>query len=241
MTSWLASFGNALLGVADLRRPLGCYLRRMLLQQVYFTAVQAFWLINLIGVSLGVLLALPLLSLGLSQVELQATVMKVALFHQLAPLLSALVVIGRSGTALTAELAEFHYGGVVDALRMLGIDPDRFILLPRLLGVPLSLLLLTFWANVSAVLGAATYNWLVNGLPPEAFVRACAAVINPLDALLTLWMVLAYGCAIVLVQSHFGLRARNVVELQRNLPRAFVHSLLWCVGCTLFFTLVRDA
>jgi hypothetical protein len=53
-------------------------------------------------------------------------------------------------------------------------------------------------------------------------------------------MVLTYGCAIVLVQYHFGLTASNMVELQRNLPRAFVRSLQWCVGLTLVFTVVRS-
>jgi phospholipid/cholesterol/gamma-HCH transport system permease protein len=240
MGSWLASLGNALIGIDEFFRPLGFYLRRTVVQQLYFTAVQAFWLIGLLGVALGVLVAFPLLSLGLTQVDLQAQVMKVALFHQMAPLLTALVVVGRSGTALTAELGEFRTAGVLDALRMLGIDPDRLILLPRLLAITVSLLLLTFWANVGAVVGAGAYNWAVDGVSFTGFVHACTAVMDPLDAFLTVLMVLAYGCAMVLVQYQFGLASGNVVELQRNLPRAFVRSLQWCVGLTLLFTFVRS-
>jgi phospholipid/cholesterol/gamma-HCH transport system permease protein len=240
MDSWLASLGNALIGLGNFFRPQGFYLRRTVIQQVYFTAVQAFWLINFLGFALGILVAFPLLGLGLTDVTLQATVMKVALFHQLAPLLTALVVVGRSGTALTAELGEFHYGGVFDSLRMQGIDPDHFIFLPRLLAIMFSLLILTFWVDLSAVLGAGAYNWAVNSVSFMGYVLACTAVVDPLETVLTMLMVLTYGCAIVLVQYHFGLTASNMVELQRNLPRAFVRSLQWCVGLTLVFTVVRS-
>jgi phospholipid/cholesterol/gamma-HCH transport system permease protein len=230
---------NALSGLGDLAGPRGFYIRRTIVQQVYFTAVQAFWLINVIGIALGVLIILPMLNFGVSDVELQATVMKLALFHQLAPFLTALVVIGRSGTALTAEMGEFQYSGVIDSLLMMGIDPDRFLVLPRLIGVTVSLLLLTLWANLAALFGAGAYNALVGAASLDNFIRACAAVIDPIDTLLTLLMVLAYGMTIALVQCGFGLRSRNVVELQRNLPKAFVQALLLCVGITVLFMLVR--
>jgi phospholipid/cholesterol/gamma-HCH transport system permease protein len=231
---------NALSGVGDLFGPRGFYLRRTIIQQLYFTAVQAFWLINLVGVALGLLVALPLLSFGITDVSVQATVMKLALFHQLVPLLTAVVVIGRSGTALTAEIGEFKHGGVVDSLQMMGIEPDHFIVMPRLIAVTVSLIILTLWANLSAIFGAGIYNALRGSGTLENFFHACAAVIDPLEALLSLLMVICYGGAIVLVQAKFGLAARNVVELQRNLPRAFVSSLLLCVGITVSFTVVRN-
>jgi phospholipid/cholesterol/gamma-HCH transport system permease protein len=235
----LGTLGKSVLHVPVMWGPLGFYLRRTVIQQVYFTAVQAFWLMVLVGAVLGVLVAFPLLAFGITEAGVQATVMKTALFHQMVPLLSALVVVGRSGTALTAEVAEFHYRGVVESLAVMGIDPDDFILLPRLLGVTGSLVLLTLWANVGAILGAAAFNaWRGTATLP-AFLQACTQAVEPLDAGLTLLMTLACGCAIVLVQTRIGFRARDVVELQRSLPQAFVRSLLWCVGITLAFTLMR--
>jgi phospholipid/cholesterol/gamma-HCH transport system permease protein len=230
---------NALSGLGDLVGPHGPYIRRTIIQQVYFTAVQAFWLINVIGIALGVLIILPMMGFGVSDVDLQAKVMKLALFHQLAPFLTALVVIGRSGTALTAEIGEFRHSGVIDSLLMMGIDPDRFLVLPRLIGVTASLLLLTLWGNLAAIIGAGTYNAMAGAASLDNFVRACTATIDPIDSLVTLLMVICYGMTITLVQCGFGLRSRNVVELQRNLPKAFVQALLLCVGITVLFMLVR--
>lgn len=230
---------SALSGLPDVVTRRGQELRRTIVQQLYFTAVQAFWLINVIGMALGILAVLPLITFGVADAELQARVIKIALFHQLVPLLTAWVVIGRSGTAVTAEMGDFRHGGVVDALLMLGIEPHRFLVLPRLLGLTLSLVLLTLWGNLAAVFGAGLYNVFKGQASLDNFARACAAAVDPIDSLLTLLMVLCYGVAIALIQCHFGLRARSAVEVQRNLPRAFVNSLLACFAITVLFTLVR--
>ena len=231
---------SALAGLPDTLGARGHDLRRTIVQQLYFTAVQAFWLINVIGIALGILVILPLLTFGITDVELQAQVIKIALFHQLVPLLTAWVVIGRSGTAVTAEMGEFRHGGVVDGLLMLGIEPHRFLILPRLLGLTFSLVLLTLWANLAAVFGAGAYNAMRGIASLENVARACAAAVEPIDLLLTLLMVVCYGVAIALIHCQFGLRSRSAVEVQRNLPRAFVAALLTSVGITVLFTFVRQ-
>lgn len=214
--------------------------RRTLVQQLYFTAVQAFWLINVIGMALGILVILPLHGFGIADVELQARVIEIALFHQLVPLLTAWVVIGRSGTAVTAEMGEFRHSGVIDALLMLGIEPLRFLVLPRLLGLTLSLVLLTLWGNLAAIFGAGLYNVLRGLSSLDNFARACAAAVDPLDALLTLLMVVCHGVAIALIHCRLGLHSQTPVDVQRNLPRAFVQALLASVAITMLFTLVRQ-
>ena len=231
---------SALAGLPDTIGSRGHDLRRTIVQQLYFTAVQAFWLTNVIGIALGILVILPLLSFGITDVALQAQVIKIALFHQLVPLLTAWVVIGRSGTAVTAEMGEFRHGGVVDGLLMLGIEPHRFLILPRLVGLAGALVLLTLWGNLAAVFGAGTYNAARGIASLENVARACAAVVEPVDLVLTLLMVVCYGVAIALIHCQFGLRSRSAVEVQRNLPRAFVSALLASVGITVLFTFVRQ-
>jgi phospholipid/cholesterol/gamma-HCH transport system permease protein len=230
---------NALSGIGDLRAPAGYYLRRAIVQQLYFTAAQAFWLINLIGLALGVLVILPLTGLGVTDVGTQARVMQLALFHQLVPILAALVVIGRSGTAVTAEIGDLNQGGAIDSLLAMGIDPHRFIVLPRVLGLCASLLLLTLWGIIAAVVGAGAFNALAGHASFANFAAACTATITPADVLFTGLMVLCYGVFIALTHCHFGLRAASSTEVQRNLPRAFVASLLGVIGLTVLFVVVR--
>ena len=226
---------NALGGAMALRTP---YFWRSLTQQLYFTAVQVFWLANVIGLALGVLGVLPLLAFGLTGAEMQATVMRVVLFHQLVPLMVALVVIGRSGTAITSELGDMQSKGVVDSMLLMGIEPHHFLVLPRLVGMVISLQILTLWANLAAIAGGAFFNALKGAVGPQHFVDACLNVIEPFAVLQSALMVLAYALAIGLVHCHCGLQARTSTDVQRNLAQAFVRSLIACVAITVLFGVV---
>jgi phospholipid/cholesterol/gamma-HCH transport system permease protein len=230
---------NALSGFGDLFSPTGFHLRRTIVQQLYFTAVQAFWLVNLIGIALGILVILPLIGFGITDVETQARVIQLALFHQLVPILAALVVIGRSGTAVTAEIGDLNQSGAVDSLLTMGIEPHRFIVLPRLLGLTGALLLLAFWGNVAAIVGAGVFNSLRGHASFGNFAAACAATLSPVEIVFTGLMVLCFGVFIALVHCHYGLRSASSVEVQRNLPKAFVGSLLAVIGITVLFVAVR--
>lgn len=227
--------GNTLAGLATLRNP---YFWHSLIQQLYFTAVQVFWLAILMGLALGVLAVLPLLAFGLSEAEMQATVMRVVLFHQLVPLMVALVVIGRSGTAITSELGDMQSKGVVDSLLLMGIEPHHFLVLPRLVGMVISLQILTFWANLSAIGGGALFNALKGAISPQHFVDACLQVVEPFAVLQSAFMVCAYALAIGLVHCHSGLQSRTSTDVQRNLAQAFVRSLIACVAITVLFGVV---
>lgn len=226
---------NSLSGAAALRSP---YFWRSLIQQLYFTAVQVFWLANVIGLALGVLGVLPLLSFGLTEAELQATVMRVVLFHQLVPLMVALVVIGRSGTAITSELGDMQSKGVVDSLLIMGIEPHRFLVLPRLVGMVISLQILTLWANLAAIAGGAFYNNLQGAVGAQHFVDACLNELEPMAVLQSSLMVVAYAVSIGLVHCYYGLRARTSTDVQRNLALAFVRSFIACVAITVLFGVV---
>lgn len=230
---------NALSGYRDLTGPAAYYLRRTIVQQIYFTAVQAFWLVNLIGIALGILVVLPLDSFGVTDVETQAQVIQLALFHQLVPILAALVVIGRSGTAVTAEIGDLNQGGAIESLIAMGVEPHRFLVLPRVIGLTVSLLLLAFWGNLAAIAGAGAFNALRGVASFGNFAAACAARVSPIDILFTTLMVLCFGIFIALAHCHFGLRSGSAVEVQRNLPKAFVTSLLGVLGLTVLFVAVR--
>ena len=223
---------NALGGLSAVRQP---YFWRSLIQQLYFTAVQVFLLANLIGLALGILAVLPLLKFNLTGAELQATVMRVVLLHQLVPLMVALVVIGRSGTAITSELGDMQAKGVVDSLLLMGIEPHHFLVLPRMLGLLIALPLLTFWADIAAVAGGALFNAWHGAVSVPRFVAACLMVIQPLAALQSTLMVLVYALAIGVVHCYYGLQAQTSTDVQRNLALAFVRSLLACVAVTVLF------
>lgn len=231
---------NAAAGLFSLQSGHRAYLTHTLIQQLYFTAAQAVWLVLLVGLAFGVMAVLPLLTFGVSDIGLQASIMKVVVLHQLVPLFTALIVVGRSGTAITAELGDMQANSVIDSLLAIGIEPHRFLVLPRILGVAFSVLLLTFWGSVGAVVGGGMFNAMKGFASFWNFLNACAGATTVIDVVLTALMAFSYGVGIALVQAHYGLRARSSIEVQRFLSVAFVNSLLTCLFITVLFALVRQ-
>lgn len=232
-------FANASAGLFEARGGKGFYLRQAVIQQLYFTAVQGFWLVFLVGIAIGAMAVMPLLSFGVSAAAVQANILKVVVFHQLLPFLVALVVIGRSGTVITAELGHMRANAVIDSLLSLGIEPHRFLVLPRLLAVTGSVLILTLWGNLGAVLGGALLNQLQGAAGTVNFIAACAKTIVPVDVALTALMAACYGVAITLVCAYFGLKSRSTVDVQRHLSPSFVSAFMACVFITALFSVIR--
>jgi phospholipid/cholesterol/gamma-HCH transport system permease protein len=128
--------------------------------------------------------------------------------------------------------------GVVDSMLLMGIEPHHFLVLPRLLGMAISLQLLTLWANLAAIAGGALYNALRGAVGAQHFVEACLDAIHPFAVLQSSLMVFSYALAIGLVHCYYGLLAQTSTDVQRNLALAFVRSLIACVAITVLFGVV---
>lgn len=232
---------NAIAGMFTIRRGAWLYLRRLTLQQTYFTAVQSIGMIAFVGAALGILTMLPLYAFRVSELDLLVRVMNVVLFHQVTPLVIALVVIGRSGTAITAELGELQINQTIETLITQGIEPHQFLVLPRLVGITLSLLVLTFWANAAAVIGAGVFSVIYHEIPFAVFTLTTVEGLRPIDLLAGISLVFLFGIIIALVHASFGFRARSALDIPRYLPQSFVVSSALCVLMTVLVSAVLYA
>ncbi len=130
----------ALGGSAGRLRPV---VRDVLWRQVYFTAVRGtpFTLLVALLVALAVAAQSPYSAAAGGDVL--GTVLVATLVRELAPLLTAWIVIARSGTAIAAELATMRIEGEVDALVGMGIDPFEYLVIPRVVGTAVAVVSLT--------------------------------------------------------------------------------------------------
>ncbi len=93
----------------------------------------------------------------------------ILVLRELAVLLTSIMVAGRSGSAITAEIGSMKMREEIDALRVMGLDPVEVLVLPRVLALIISLPLLTFLADMSAVFGGLLVAWGYGGISPEIF------------------------------------------------------------------------
>jgi phospholipid/cholesterol/gamma-HCH transport system permease protein len=93
----------------------------------------------------------------------------VLVLRELAVLLTSIMMAGRSGSAITAELGSMKMREEIDALRVMGLDPIEVLVLPRILALIISLPLLTFLANLAAIFGGMLVAWVYGDMSPEVF------------------------------------------------------------------------
>ena len=139
--------------VATVFRPP--YRGRRIVKQIHFIGVKSLFVIALTAVFTGMVLGLQgyytLRKFGSE--GLLGSAVALSLIRELGPVLSALMVTGRAGSALTAEIGIMRIGEQIDSLESMGIDPVKFIVAPRLLGAVLSVPLLTAVFDVVGILG----------------------------------------------------------------------------------------
>ncbi len=98
--------------------------------------------------------------------------------REIGVLLTAIMVAGRSGSAITAEIGSMKMREEVDALKVMGLNPVGVLVFPRLVALTIALPLLTVVANFSALGGAAFVAWSYSGITPDVFVARLRGAID---------------------------------------------------------------
>lgn len=210
----------------DLRR-LPVVLEQVRLQ-ILFTGVDALKLVALTGLGLGavtVIQAFTQLS-ALGAEQYLGPLLVLIVIRELGPLVSAVLVIGRSGTAIAAELASMRLNDEVDALEAFGVSPYAFLMLPRALGGIVSLFGLMVCFDAAALAGGFLVAKLRFGLPLSAFLHAISATLTNTDLLLTAVKAFLFGGAIAFHAAYYGLAVhRSQTEIPQAVTRTVVTSL----------------
>ena len=222
---------RALAGAPRYVLPSGRYIRFETTRQIYFTAVQGLPVILRAAVSLGFLIAFALLSLGVERIAVLIRALEVSIYANLIPILVAFIVIGRSGAALTSDVASFRIGQTVDAFAAMNLEPVHFMVLPRIVGMTISLLLLTFWMAFAAYATSVLIHLVIHPTQLARALSESARLFAAGPVLLTILKVALFGLSIAAVHCMFGLRCRTVIDIARNIPSAFVASSSWCMAC----------
>lgn len=164
----------------------------------------------LLGIVMGYQGAVQLQRFGAE--SFTARLVGIGAVRELTPLMTAVVVAGRSGAAFAAEIGTMRVSQEVDALRALGFAPHSFLVLPRCIALGICLPLLTLIGDMVSILGALLVVVLVLDTTPIAFLMESRQAITGSDILVGLLKSVAYAQAIALTACHHGLRAGGGAE-----------------------------
>jgi phospholipid/cholesterol/gamma-HCH transport system permease protein len=200
--------------------------RKVLFKQIYFTGLQASGIIVTIAVLLGAVIITQVVSLVGTNGSLTGKILVWVVLRELAPLLTAIIVIARSGTAIAAELGSMKINGEIDAIEMLGIPSDRYLILPRILGVTLSVVILTFYFVLSSFMAGfliSSFGWHI---PYQQFVQGIMLSLGAGEVIVLFSKSLIFGLFVSATCCCYGLNVgRSATEIPQAATKAVMTSL----------------
>jgi phospholipid/cholesterol/gamma-HCH transport system permease protein len=168
------------------------------------------------------------------------TVMVIVVVRELGPLVAALLVLARIGTANVVELGTARAMGEVEALEALGIDPIHYLVVPRVMGMALGVFALTVYLILGALLSG--YLWaFVQDVPlrPSDYFRQLATALSGMDFALLAVKSLAFGFLIALVTCYHGLaQPLRLEEVSNATVAAVAQSVIACVSIDALFIII---
>ena len=175
----------------------------------------------------------------LGAMDLVAGLVAISITRELAPLLVAIIVAGRFGSAIAAELGTMQVSQEIDALDVMGIDPVSFLVVPRLLALIASLPCLILFADVIGILGGQTVASGILGIGGDRYVALTLDALVLEDIYTGLVKGLAFAGIIGLVGCHQGLSTRGgAEEVGRSTTASVVRSIVLVIAADLFVTVL---
>ncbi|MBN1433858.1 ABC transporter permease [Candidatus Fermentibacterales bacterium] len=145
---------------------------------------------------------------------------------EISPLLAAVIVAGRSGSAFAAELGTMKVRQEVDALEVMGFDVKGYLVVPKVVALLFVMPFLTLLADLFALLGGMLIGGWYLGMPPEIFVQRLAFVLLPIDFYWGMGKSLVYAVIVATVGCFMGMRVRGgAAEVGRSTTSAVVVSI----------------
>lgn len=156
------------------------------------------------------------------------------LLIELGPVFSAFIFASRSASAIAAELGAMRNSDQIDALKVMGIDPYRFLCLPRIVGAAVSLPILVVTMEVIAALTAVVVSGLI-GVAPETFVYGLTHFVQTQDFIGGLIKAIIFGVSIATSGCYFGFNAAGGA---RGLGKATTRAVVVAGVLILFFDFI---
>ncbi len=201
-------------------------------------AVRAIPIVSLLTGTVGVMLAIQ----GIYQLRRfgaeEQVVIGVAfgMTREFAPLITGILVAGRSGSALAARLATMTISQEVDALRVMGVNPVRFLVVPSLLAMLVGLPALVVWADVVSLCAAGLYVSGELGMTLQAFFLQTFDLLSPADVMHGVWKSLIFAVLVALIGIVDGSAVRGGAEgVGRVTTDSVVHGITAIVLTDMLF------
>ncbi|AIY42955.1 ABC-type transport system involved in resistance to organic solvents [Collimonas arenae] len=206
--------GNLLLDCLYLLRHPADIPWREISANIHRTGSQALAITALVGFLVGVVLSY------LSSIQLKnygadvfiINILGLGIVRELGPILAAILVAGRSGSSMTAQLGVMRVTRELDALSAMGISHTQRLVLPKVLALAITLPLLIIWSDAAALVGGMLSAYLQLGIGYQQFLHGLPAAVPLANLWLGLCKGSVFGMLVALIACHYGLQIKPNTE-----------------------------
>jgi phospholipid/cholesterol/gamma-HCH transport system permease protein len=221
-------FGQLLLDLLHLCRHPAEFPRREFSANLYKAGAQALSVTALVGFLIGVtisyLSALQLKNFGADLFIVN--ILGISIIRELGPVLVAVLVAGRSGSAMTAQIGVMRVTEEIDALSTMGVSRSIRVVLPKMLGLTVAMPLIVLWTSAVALFGGMLAAMMQLDLSLIYFFENLPRAVPVSNLFIGLGKGVVFGFVIALVACHFGLRVKpNTESLSANTTRSVVTAI----------------
>lgn len=208
---------------------------------VYKAGAQAMPVTALVGFLIGVVLSylsadtLKTYGADLYIVDL----LGISIIRELGPLLVAILVAGRSGSAMTAQIGVMRVTEEIDAMATIGISPSMRLVLPKIIGLALAMPLVSIWAIAAALAGGAAAAQFQLNISFLYFFQSLPSAVSSANIWIASVKALSFGAVIALIACHFGLRALpNTESVSSAITNAVVTAITLVIVLDAIFAIL---
>jgi phospholipid/cholesterol/gamma-HCH transport system permease protein len=212
-----------------------------LVSQMEQTGLNALPIVGLISFLIGVVLAYQ----GADQLArfgaqiFTVNLVGVGVLREMAILLTAIIVAGRSGSAFTAQIGTMKVNEEIDAMRTIGLDPMEVLVMPRVIGLILVLPLLAFYADIMGLLGGAVMATLTLDISFVRFARQLSEAVSLWSFWIGIIKAPVFAFVIALVGCYEGLMVtRSAESVGRQTTRSVVEAIFLVIVLDALFSIL---
>jgi phospholipid/cholesterol/gamma-HCH transport system permease protein len=211
-------------------------------RQVSETGIDALPIVGLMAVMIAIVIAYQ----GVVQLrpyggeDFTVNLVAVSMLREMGVLITAIMVAGRSGSAFAAEIGVMKAREEIDALKVMGMEPMELLVVPRLIGLAITLPLLTFFADVMGILGGITSRFLLHISALQYFDRVRSAV-DMSDLFVGLVKAPVFALIIASIGCMHGLRVKGSAEsVGQETTRAVVKAIFLVIVLDALFSILFE-
>jgi len=215
------------------------YKRVRIFQEAKKAGLDSLPIVTLISFFIGMIMAFQIsyLMQRLGSEMYIASVVALSIVRELGPIITSLVVAGRVGAAITAELGSMQVTEQIDALETLAANPVKYLVVPRLIALALMLPLLTIFADMIGILGGWVICVFKLGISSRLYMNITFDSLMFKDLFTGLSKTIFFGMIIAWVSCYEGFNVEGGAEgVGKATTRSVVTSFILIIACDCFFT-----